>query len=51
MMLQKYGGSMGDVYISAITVAQSYFLLITGPLLGISSGTQPIFAYHLVHAT
>ena len=46
MMLQKYGGSMGDVYISAITVAQSYFLLITGPLLGISSGTQPIFAYH-----
>ena len=46
MMLQKYGGSMGDVYISAITVAQSYFLLITGPLLGISSGTQPIYAYH-----
>ena len=46
MMLQKYGGDMGDIYISAITVAQSYFLLITGPLLGISSGTQPIFAYH-----
>ena len=46
MMLQKYGGNMGDIYISAITVAQSYFLLITGPLLGISSGTQPIFAYH-----
>lgn len=45
-MLQKYGGNMGDVYISAITVAQSYFLLITGPLLGISSGTQPIYAYH-----
>lgn len=46
MMLQKYGGDMSDVYISAITVAQSYFLLITGPLLGISSGTQPIYAYH-----
>lgn len=45
-MLQRYGGNMGDVYISAITVAQSYFLLITGPLLGISSGTQPIYAYH-----
>lgn len=45
-MLQKYGGNMGDVYISAVTIAQSYFLLITGPLLGISSGTQPIYAYH-----
>ena len=42
-MLQKYGG---DTYVSANTVAQSYFLLISGPLLGISSGTQPIYAYH-----
>lgn len=43
VMLQKYGG---DLYVSANTVAQSYFLLITGPMLGISSGTQPIYAYH-----
>lgn len=46
MILQKYGGSQGDLYISAITIAQSYFLLITGPLIGITSGTQPIIAYN-----
>lgn len=45
-VLQKFGQSQGDLYISAITVAQSYFLLITGPLIGITSGTQSIIAYH-----
>lgn len=44
-ILQKYGGIHGDTLISAVTVAQSYFLLITGPLIGITSGTQPIIAY------
>ncbi|MEF9983079.1 MAG: MATE family efflux transporter [Oscillospiraceae bacterium] len=45
-VLQKYGGSQGDVLISAATILQSYFLLITGPLIGISGGTQPIISYN-----
>lgn len=47
-VLQKYGGSgYGDTLISAVTVAQSSFLLITGPLSGITSGTQTIISYNL----
>lgn len=45
-VLQKFGGAQGDILISAVTVAQSYFLLITGPLIGITSGMQPIIAYN-----
>ncbi|MEG1964942.1 MAG: MATE family efflux transporter, partial [Oscillospiraceae bacterium] len=45
-VLQKYGGSQGDLLISAATILQSYFLLITGPLIGISGGTQPIISYN-----
>ncbi len=46
-ILQKAGGSgYGDVLISAATIAQSCFLLITGPLLGITSGTQTIISYN-----
>lgn len=46
-VLQHYGGPQrGDILISAITVAQSYFLLITGPLIGITSGTQAIISYN-----
>lgn len=43
--LQNYGGAQGDFYIEASTIVQAFFTLITGPLLGISSGTQPILAY------
>ncbi|MEG1044385.1 MAG: MATE family efflux transporter [Oscillospiraceae bacterium] len=45
-VLQKYGGSQGDLLISAATILQSYFFLITGPLIGISGGTQPIISYN-----
>lgn len=45
-LLQKYGQENGDMLITAVTIAQSYFLLITGPLLGISSGTQTIISYN-----
>ena len=46
-ILQKAGGpGYGDVLISAATIAQSCFLLITGPLLGITSGTQTIISYN-----
>lgn len=46
-VLQKYGGEqMGNQLISAVTVAQSCFLLITGPLIGITSGTQTILSFN-----
>lgn len=46
MALKMYGGSMGDFYIEVSTIVQAFFTLITGPLLGISSGTQPILGYN-----
>lgn len=46
-MLQKYGGpEKGDLLISSAAIIQSYILLITGPLLGITGGTQPILSYN-----
>ena len=46
-VLQKFGGpSEGDMLISCATIVQSYLLLITGPMLGISSGTQAIISYN-----
>lgn len=47
MMLQKYGGIIeGDLLISSATIIQSYLLLITGPLIGLTGGTQPILSYN-----
>lgn len=46
-VLQKYGGAaQGDLLISGATIVQSYMMLITGPLLGISGGTQAILSYN-----
>lgn len=46
-MLQKYGGaSQGDLLISCATIVQSYLLIITGPMLGITGGTQSVIAYN-----
>ena len=44
--LQMFGGAESDMLISAVTVVQSYFLLITGPLLGISGGVQPLISFN-----
>ena len=44
--LQKFGNGNGDFYIEVATIVQAFFSLITGPLLGISSGTQPILGYN-----
>ena len=44
--LQHYGGTQGDLLISSMTIIQSYFLLITGPLIGISGGVQPLISYN-----
>lgn len=46
-VLQKYGGAaQGDLFISGATIIQSYMMLITGPLIGISGGTQAILSYN-----
>lgn len=46
-VLQKYGGvEQGDLLISGATIVQSYMMLTTGPLLGISGGTQAILSYN-----
>ena len=46
-VLQKYGGaSQGDMLITCATIAQSYMLLITSPMIGISGGTQAILSYN-----
>ena len=46
-ILQKYGGAKyGDMYITCATIVQSYFQLVTMPLLGISGGTQPLLSFN-----
>ena len=46
-VLQKYGGAeQGDMFITCATIAQSYLLLITSPMIGISGGTQAILSYN-----
>lgn len=46
-VLQKYGGPQeGDMLISCVTIMQSYLQLITGPMVGISGGTQAIISYN-----
>ncbi len=46
-VLQKYGGPKeGDILNTCATIVQSYMMLITGPMLGISSGTQAILSYN-----
>ncbi|MGB4984455.1 MAG: MATE family efflux transporter [Erysipelotrichaceae bacterium] len=46
MSIQNFSIGQGDLLISANTIAQSYLLLITGPLIGITSGTQAILSYN-----
>lgn len=46
-MLQKYGGeSQGDMLIACATIIQSYMMLITSPMLGITGGCQPIISFN-----
>lgn len=46
VILKAKGGSDSDLLISAAAIVQSYMLLITGPLIGISGGTQAIISYN-----
>ena len=46
-ILQKYGGAeRGDLLITCVTIAQSFMLVVTMPLGGITSGTQAVLAYN-----
>ena len=45
-VLQARGGSQGDLWITVLTVVQAFFQLITMPMLGISTGSQPILSYN-----
>ena len=45
-VLQKYGGDQGDFLITTVTIVQSYMMLITSPMLGISGGTQPLISFN-----
>lgn len=41
----QMSGDNGDFLIECATIVQAFFSLVTGPLLGISSGTQSILAF------
>ncbi len=46
-LLQKYGGAEnGDMLITCATIVQSFMLVVTMPLGGISGGTQTILGYN-----
>ena len=46
-VLQSYGGAeLGDRLITCATIAQSFMLVVTMPLGGISGGTQTILAFN-----
>lgn len=46
-ILQYYGGAeYGDTLITCATIVQSYMLLITAPMLGITGGSQPLISYN-----
>lgn len=46
-ILQNYGGpSEGDMLVTCATIAQSFMLVVTMPMGGITGGTQTILAYN-----
>lgn len=46
MSLKRYGGSQADVLIACATIVQSFMLLVSMPLGGITGGTQPLLSYN-----
>ena len=46
-VLQRYGGpELGDTLVTCATIAQSFMLVVTMPLGGITGGTQSILSYN-----
>ena len=47
MVLQRYGGpDRGDLLVTCATIAQSFMLVVTMPLGGITGGTQSILSFN-----
>ena len=46
VMLRKYGGADSDMLIACAAIMQSFMLVITMPLGGITAGTQSILGYN-----
>lgn len=44
-ILQSRGGADGDMWITVSTVVQAFFSLTSMPMLGISTGSQPVLSY------
>lgn len=44
--LQHYGGAEGDKFLTCATIVQSFMLMVTMPLGGITGGTEPILGYN-----
>ena len=46
-VLQRYGGpELGDTLVTCATIVQSYLLLITMPMGGLTLGTQPVVSFN-----
>ena len=45
-VLQARGGADGDFWITVSTIVQAFFQLVTLPMLGISTGSQPVLSYN-----
>ena len=46
MVLRKYGGVSADMLMACFTILQSFMAMVNMPLIGITSGTQPILGYN-----
>lgn len=46
IVLQQTGGASGDFWITVATIVQAFMSLITLPMLGISTGTQPVISFN-----
>lgn len=44
--LKHYGGAQATLYITAVTIMQSFLLMVTGPMIGITGGTQALISYN-----
>ena len=47
MVLRKYGGGQTDMLLTCNTILQSFMLIITMPLGGITGGTQTILGFNI----
>ena len=46
MMLKRYGGAAGDVYVGAMTILNSVRDITTLPIHGLTSGAQPVLGFN-----